>query len=126
MHQDANPHLFEKAKILRYQKMTRHELILWEHINKKQILGQRFRRQHPIFNYILDFFCLSYRLCIEVDGGNHSDENISEFDEFRTEYLNSLGIKVLRFTNEDIENYLPVVLEKIEQDLMILMQGQIQ
>ncbi|MDZ4707961.1 MAG: endonuclease domain-containing protein [Saprospiraceae bacterium] len=123
MHQDASPQLFEKAKLLRYQKMTRHELILWEHINRKQILGQRFRRQHPISNYILDFFSLSYRLCIEVDGKSHMDEINIERDKIRTEYLISNGIKVLRFTNEEIENQIDKVVEQINLNLLNLMHA---
>jgi len=123
MHQDASPKLFEKAKFLRYKKMTHHEQILWERINKKQILGQRFRRQHPIANYILDFFSLRFRLCIEVDGESHSTEKTKEWDEIRSEYLISQGITIIRFSNTEIENQLNEVVERIKSNLMDLMQG---
>lgn len=121
MHQGASPNLFGKAKYLRYEKLTRHEQMLWEKIKKKQLLGQRFRRQHPIAHYILDFFCPSCRLCIEVDGCSHLLPVQIEYDENRTEYLKSISITVLRFTNEEVERDLDEVVEKIKRKIYELL-----
>jgi guanylate kinase len=81
--------------------MTPAESALWEILRGKN-LGFRFRRQHPIGDYIPDFVCLPKRLVIEVDGGYHFIGNQQLSDEERTQYLNRRGFDVLRFTNEEV------------------------
>lgn len=110
MNQGAKPQIFENAKFLRHKKMTPQELMLWNKLKNKQVLSQRFRRQHPIGSYILDFFCPGCKLSIEVDGESHLILTQKEYDQKRAEYINSIGIKELRFTNEQVEYALEEVI----------------
>ena len=103
MFYNAKPHIFEKAKALR-NNMTNSELTLWEKLKGKQMLGLRFRPQHPIDIIIADFYCHPIKLVIEIDGGIHKTTEQKEYDIGRTAELNYLGIEVIRFTNEEIEN----------------------
>ena len=80
---------------------TTAENVLWQNIRNKQ-LGVEFRRQHVIGDFIVDFVCLDKMLVIEVDGGYHTERNQLEDDEIRTRILNSLGFKVVRFSNERV------------------------
>jgi very-short-patch-repair endonuclease len=103
----------KKARYLR-QENTKAEEILWEELRNSK-LGIKFRRQHPIHNFILDFYAPKIKLAIEVDGENHKENK--QYDTTRTEFLNSNDITVLRFWNKEIENDLPYVLDKIKQFL---------
>ncbi|MBN1819790.1 MAG: endonuclease domain-containing protein [Prolixibacteraceae bacterium] len=114
MFYNAKPHIFEKAKLLR-KNMTRAEEKLWEQLREKKLLGLRFRPQHPIDIFITDFYCHPARLVIEVDGGIHKSMEQKEYDLGREGELENWGIKVIRFTNEEIENNIKQVLKKIEQ-----------
>ena len=114
--QNARASTFQNARILR-DNMTSQEMKLWERLSKKQVLGQRFRRQHTIEKYVLDFFCLQCRLSIEVDGKHHLLPEEMEYDKIRTNYLNDLGIKELRFSNELVENDIDSVVNKIKEEL---------
>lgn len=96
----AEPHTFENAKELR-RGLTPAEKILWGRLRKKR-LGFNFRRQHPIADFILDFYCHEVCLAIEVDGEVHTSVNQKEYDEHRTLLLNEMGIDVMRFSNEDV------------------------
>jgi len=109
---DLNPK--SKARDLR-KNPTYSEKILWNHLRNRQIEGFYFRRQHPYAFYILDFFCQKADLAIEVDGEIHLVKTI--YDKERTEYLESTGIKVLRFKNEDIDNKIEWVLSTIKSHL---------
>jgi len=91
----ASPH----ARQLR-RSATLAEVRLWSHLRRKQLAGFRFRRQHPLGNYIVDFFCPEARLVVEADGGQHSEDNAH--DAARTEWLEKRGYRVLRFWNTDI------------------------
>ena len=78
----------------------------------------RWNRQRIIDSYIVDFFCLRAKLVIELDGSQHYDENgLVEYDKIRTEYLEALGLKVLRFTNSEIEHDFPKVCQQIQQEV---------
>ncbi len=92
--------LLEKARAMRCNP-TEAESVLWRYISGGR-LGVHFRRQHPVFDYIPDFVCLSYRLIIEIDGGYHFDGEQPEKDAERTKYLAEQGFTVLRFTNEEV------------------------
>ena len=94
--------------------ITPEEKILWYKIWHNK-LGFKFRRQHSIGNFIADFFCPEKRLIIELDGSQHLD-NV-ECDQERTNYFESLGIKVIRFWNAEVKNNLNGVLMKIEEEL---------
>ncbi|PKP31948.1 MAG: hypothetical protein CVT99_06995 [Bacteroidetes bacterium HGW-Bacteroidetes-16] len=113
MFYDAKPHIFENAKILR-KHMTSSEQKLWNHLRGKQILGLRFRPQHPMDIYIADFYCHPIKLVIEVDGAYHKSVDQKEHDFGREIELNDLGIKVIRYTNEMIENDLDSVITQIK------------
>ena len=95
------------------RNMTDAERILQSYLKGKQLHGYKFRRQHSIGNYIVDFYCPELKLVMEFDGGQHADEHNIRYDEERTNYLNSLGIKVLRYWNNDIYEHIDGVIEDI-------------
>src|SRR5258708_21661086 len=98
-----------RARSLR-QNPTEAERRLWRALRERQVQGLRFRRQHPIPPYVVDFACLEAQLVIEVDGGQHS---ASPTDERRSAYLSKLGWRVLRFWNNEVLENMAGVLEKI-------------
>ena len=110
--------LEQKAKEMR-ENMTEAETVLWEALKSKHI-GDKFRRQHIIGNFIADFVCLSERLVIEVDGGYHTDDTQQGLDEGRAEELKQLGFEVIRFTNEEVLNNLDKVVHQITEKLSSL------
>ncbi|MEE4259997.1 MAG: endonuclease domain-containing protein, partial [Bacteroidales bacterium] len=85
-------------------------------LQKRQLDGRKFRRQHGIGKYIVDFYCSAEKLVIELDGKDHFTPEGSDRDNKRDTYLNSLGIKVLRFENCDIYNNVEAVLEVIKNN----------
>ncbi len=92
--------------------MTEAEQFLWHRIRKKQLHGFRFRRQHPIDPYIVDFVCLEAQLVIELDGGQHQEQ--AEADRLRDLWLSSnQGFRVLRFWNNHVFNETEAVLDRI-------------
>ncbi len=91
---------------------TEAEKMLWLHLRGNK-LGLHFRRQHIIGCYIADFVCLKKKVIIEIDGGYHSQSEQIIKDYYRTEKLESLGFKVLRFRNEDIYSNVVFVLDQI-------------
>src|SRR4051812_15603413 len=100
VHTDTPIDLYAKTKLLAREmrrEPTGAENHLWQRIRKQQVLGFKFRRQHTIDRFIVDFFCTEARLVIEVDGIIHDDQQ--EADQLRTEFLENLGLRVLRFTN---------------------------
>ena len=103
MFKGAKPDTFKRAEILR-SKMTSSELKLWEILKNKNNIGHRFRRQHPLGYYILDFYNHQLKLCIEVDGKYHETKDQQVKDKLRDEFLKFNQIKVLRFSNEEVEN----------------------
>ncbi len=104
-----NP-LIELARKLR-RDATEAEKMLWYHLRAKQLENLKFRRQQPIGNYIVDFICFEKKLIIEVDGGHHSENKVS--DKKRTKWLNDNGYKVIRFWNHEILLNCKGVLEEI-------------
>ena len=116
MHRGARARLFQFASRNR-RPLTNAEQILWDALSNKQLNGWKFRRQHPCGTYILDFYCHQAGLCIEVDGAYHLQPEQKELDEIRTKYLQEAGIRVLRFTNQDVAFDLPKVLQAIKFEL---------
>ena len=102
------------AKELR-KNMTEQERKLWYCFLKDY--NETFNRQFIIGNYIVDFYCDSKKLVIEIDGSQHYEENSILYDQERTNYLNSLGVRVLRFTNLDIDKRFEEVKEEIDMIL---------
>lgn len=111
----ASPNIFEKAKVLR-DDMTEAEKLLWNRLSNKQ-LGYRFRRQHPIGSFIADFYCHKAKLVVEVDGSVHQEPEQADYDIGRTYEIEALEIKVIRFTNAQIEGQMTEVLERIKSCL---------
>nr|WP_050568412.1 endonuclease domain-containing protein [Vibrio jasicida] len=94
--------------------MPKPEEVLWQKIRRKQ-LGVKFRRQHGIGRYIVDFYCAELSLVIEIDGDSHFSTEGKEKDTKRDAFIETLGIKVLRFTNEEVMKQTESVLERIIQ-----------
>lgn len=115
MFYNAKPHIFEKAKILR-EHMTEAELKLWNILRNRKMINLRFKPQHPIDIFIADFYCHSLKLVIEVDGGIHNTNDQREYDIGREAELLQWGIKVIRFTNDEVINDIYLVRKKIEQN----------
>ena len=105
------------AKELR-SHLTPAESLLWEKLRSKQLNGLKFRCQHPVGRFILDFYCSSLKLVIEIDGSSHDDRH--DYDQARTEQLELYGYKVIRFTNQQILNNLEEVLQKISAIVEVL------
>ena len=95
--------------------MTPQERKLWEILRNREFFGYRFRRQFPIGQYIVDFICREKKIIIEVDGGQHNEPENIGYDNERTEYLISEGYQVIRFWNNEIDNNLEGVYEKLKE-----------
>jgi len=98
--------------------LTKTEKLLWQELRERKLDGFRFRRQHPIKDFIVDFFCYEARLVIEIDGSVHLDPTQSDRDIERTRILNQLGLKVIRFTNEEVESKINHVIALIKNELI--------
>jgi very-short-patch-repair endonuclease len=90
------------------------EATVWRYLRNRN-LGFKFRRQHPIVRFIIDFYCAELKLCIEIDGDTHLEQDQQEYDAARAEYLEFLGRKVIRFTNEDVRYNLQAVIQAIRE-----------
>lgn len=113
--------VFKRAEELR-KKPTHEEILLWKHLNANQ-LGVRFKRQHPIWMYIADFYCHELKLVIEVDGSIHNVKDVMEYDKVREEDIISFGIKVIRFTNIEIKTDIEIVISRIKNIINELKKG---
>jgi very-short-patch-repair endonuclease len=107
MWKGAGPEIFERAKALR-NNMTIAEAKLWDELKGNKLSGLKFRRQHPVHHFIVDFYCHKHELVIEIDGEYHETKKQIELDKERTEILNKNGLKIIRFSNKQ-------VLENIEE-----------
>ncbi len=99
------------------KKQTEAENVFWDLVRNKKLLGLKFRRQHQIGHYIVDFYCDSEKLIIELDGEIHNSPEQKKKDETRDKYLRSLGNKILRFNNTELFDNTESVLKKIEESL---------
>ena len=115
----ASPFQFRKADALR-QNLTKAERLLWSRLRNKQILGFRFKSQHPIAAYVADFYCHKVKLVIEVDGKNHELQQQGLHDKIRSEEMNGLKLTIIRFTNREVEDNLDKVVNIIEEQTRIL------
>jgi very-short-patch-repair endonuclease len=112
----TTPELEQAARDLRNQ-LTPAESKLWEALRHRQLAGLKFRCQHPVGQFILDFYCPTQKLVVEVDGIIHEQQK--EYDLARTAQLNEFGYQVLRFTNAEVMNNLPDVLDRIRQAIKV-------
>ena len=120
MFNGASPVIFELAKGLR-KKMTYSETLLWNYL-KAGVLGCKFRSQHPISNYIVDFYCHKVKVVIEVDGNIHDSVDVQRSDVERDQDLNSVGYKVIRFRNEEVLNDINTVMTRINTTVDLELQ----
>ena len=115
------PYLLKLARKLR-KRSTLGEILLWQQLRSKQ-LGYVFKRQRPIDNYIVDFFCPDLMLVIEIDGASHDHPDIGENDLTRQARLEALGLLVLRFSEGEVVGGINAVLETIERTIGELERG---
>src|SRR5215213_9509971 len=108
----ASSLIFQRAEELR-KNMTSAESIIWKHVNINE-WKLKFKRQHPISNYIADFYCHAIKLVIEIDGDIHNQEKEKLNDEARENSLKALGLYILRFKNEEVFKNPNSVLAKID------------
>ena len=106
------PDILKHARTLR-SKQTDAEQLLWGLLRNRHFAGKKFRRQHPIDRYILDFYCHECRLAVELDGGQHNDEETRSRDERRSRFLREQGVRVVRFWNHDVLLQTESVLESL-------------
>lgn len=116
MHAGARPQIFRNALKLR-NKMTEAEELLWQYFREKPS-GYKIRRQHPIHIYILDFYCHKYRLAVEIDGDYHLKPEQRLKDKVRFKYLKSVGIRVIRFTNNQVLEDIDEVKQSVMNELI--------
>src|SRR5690606_34253297 len=117
-HTRTTADLWPKIKLLARELrtgLTPAEHALWQRLRGKQIHGFKFRRQHPVDRFIVDFYCSQARLVVEVDGPIHEQQQ--EYDELRQAFIESLGLRVLRFTNDEVLGDIESVLARIEEAL---------
>jgi very-short-patch-repair endonuclease len=121
MYYNAPEFIIRLAKDLRANQ-TVAEIELWKIIGAKQIMGLHFRRQHPINMYIVDFYCHSIRLAIEIDGEIHRKKERQENDLNRTAELEKFDITVIRFSKKDVFDNIKRVKMQIERVCWVLLQ----
>ena len=106
----SKPVTFIRARNLR-ENMTNAEHILWNRVKNNQLLGFRFKAQHPVAGFIAGFYCHKAKLVIEADGLIHQTQK--EYDMYRNKVFNDLGLTIIRFSNEEIENNTDLVIQTI-------------
>ena len=104
--------LLEFAKVMR-SNATDAENLMWQLLRNKYFMNLKFRRQHVIAPYIVDFFCHEIGLIVELDGGQHGTDDAIEYDAERTKFLEALGFKVVRYWNHDVLGNTEVVLDDL-------------
>jgi very-short-patch-repair endonuclease len=117
MYTDETKQLFNHTKYKNRRSalrcaQTAPEELFWQRVRQKQ-LGVKFRRQHGIGDYIVDFYCAECSLIIEIDGGSHFSSDGQEYDKERDAFLQSKGLTILRFTNRQIMNEMDNVLSEL-------------
>lgn len=106
-----DPIILAYAREMR-QPQTPAEGTLWQ-VLRNQKTGLKFRRQHPINRFIIDFYCAKAKLLIEIDGPSHFEQRQAKYDVARTEYLEDLGYQVIRFTNDEVRYNINAVVSAI-------------
>ena len=116
--QHNRPELKTRRKKLR-SDLTSAEAYLWKELQNKKLDNRKFRRQHSINNYIVDFYCAKEKLIVELDGEVHKNPTAEEYDEKRSVFLRKLGFTVIRFENKMVFDNLPSVLQEIKDNFKI-------
>jgi len=118
MFYESSPVIFENAKRLRNEP-TPSEIIFWS-LLKQYFSNFKFKRQHPVSRYIADFYCHKLKLVIEIDGGIHLTEDAKNNDRLRDEFMRSLDLKIIRFTNDEVCKRGEFVVEKLTDFIELL------
>lgn len=118
-----DPQLLEFAKSMRHTA-TDAEAFMWQLLRAKRFMGLKFRRQHVIAPYIVDFYCHEIGLVVELDGCQHGMDDVIEYDAERTKFLEALGLTVVRYCNHDLLGRTDVVLENLWQVCCTLKENQ--
>jgi len=118
----VNPPIHNRAYLAPVRRALRHSLtsaeaVLWKNLQRSQLGGRKFRRQHSIGDYIVDFYCPEHRLAIDLDGEGHFNSVAGERDYVRQKFLEGLNVRVLRFENRAVFENLEGVLESIRRNL---------
>ncbi|MCX8105677.1 MAG: endonuclease domain-containing protein [Ignavibacterium album] len=118
MKQNNNKKIFNRKELKPRRKelrsnLTYAEVFFWQQVKDRQLDGRKFRRQTSIGSYIVDFYCPEEKLVIELDGEVHFNEEAIKYDEDRTKYIESLGLKVIRFENNEVLKNTEYVLNEI-------------
>jgi very-short-patch-repair endonuclease len=116
LHKGATSPLFGYARENR-QKQTKAENLLWLNLRNRKLKKRKFRRQHPLGKYIADFYCHECSLIVELDGGYHLSPEQADYDKERTLYLENAGLKVIRFSNEEVLEKISSILKEISDHL---------
>lgn len=98
-------------------KLPPAEWLLWQELKNRGLKGLKFRRQHGLGNYILDFYCPKAKLAIELDGPSHDRKKAKIYDKQRDDFTKAFGIKTIRFKNEEVYNDMDKVLQRIRMQL---------
>ena len=104
----------EKRRLLR-KNSSKAEILIWERLKGKQVLGYKFRRQYSVGAYVIDFYCPALKLAVEIDGDSHFQEEAEDNDKQRQAFIESFGVRFLRFTNEEVFTNSRGMLEVIRQ-----------
>ena len=120
----ASMELFKFAEKMRYAP-TKGEEGMWSLLKTEPLTDYKFRRQHPIARYIADFYSHQLKLVIEIDGGYHRCSFQKEYDDFRDEDMQELGISVIRFTNEDVLQNNTKLLKRLLEEIQSLRNDKI-
>ncbi len=103
---------------LRRQMADEFERLMWQLLRNRQRCGQKFRREHPLGIYIADFYCVQAKLVVEIDGASHQSDEARLYDSVRDQWMKEQGIRVLRFTCDQVDHDTQMVLEKIDAALL--------
>lgn len=114
LHKDAIGKLYQYGRELR-QESTEAEKLLWAELRNRKLNGLKFRRQHPLDKFIVDFYCNERKIVVELDGSVHDEKINKDYDEARTAMLAGLNVIVLRFQNEEVISNIEDVLNKIRE-----------
>ena len=114
LHKEAIGKLYQYGKELR-QESTEAEKLLWTELRNRKLNGLKFRRQHALDKFIVDFYCNEIKLVVELDGGVHDEKINKDYDEARTAMLRGLDIYTLRFRNDEVINNIENVLQQIRK-----------
>jgi very-short-patch-repair endonuclease len=112
LHAGAEPHQFKYARELR-REMTKAEKVLWDSLRARRFMNLKFRRQHPILEFIADFYCHQLKLIVEADGKYHEEDDAAYYDSERTKELQQYSFTVVRFSNKEILGDLENVLRQL-------------